>query len=122
MVDISEISLLDILPQNLAQDPDMIAMSQVIDNEIRTINRLIPQVTLYGFIDGLDSAVLDHLAWQWNVDTWRDSCPVSLKRSVFKSITRTKRIKGTRKAVEEAVSILGGDVNITEWFETNPPG
>ncbi|HIA5986355.1 TPA: phage tail protein I, partial [Escherichia coli] len=73
-------------------------------------------------VDNLDSVVLDHLAWQWNADTWRDSWPVSLKRSVFKSIIRTKRIKGTRAAVEDVVNSLGGEVNITEWFETSPPG
>ncbi|EJA5115472.1 phage tail protein I, partial [Salmonella enterica] len=115
MVDISDISLLDVLPQNLAQNPDVIAMSKAIDDELHAINKLIPKTTIYGLIDGLESAVLDHLAWQWNSDTWRDNWPVSLKRSVFKSIIRTKRIKGTRAAVEDVVSSLGGVVDIKEW-------
>ncbi|ENI5448062.1 phage tail protein I [Citrobacter freundii] len=122
MVDISDISLLDVLPQNLAQNPDVIAMSKAIDDELHAINKLIPKTTIYGLVDGLESAVLDHLAWQWNSDTWRDNWPVSLKRSVFKSIIRTKRIKGTRAAVEDAVSSLGGVVDITEWFEQSPRG
>lgn len=112
MVDISDISLLDVLPQNLAQNSDVIAMSKAIDDELHAINNLIPKTTIYGLIDGLESAVLDHLAWQWNSDTWRDNWPVSLKRSVFKSIIRTKRIKGTRAAVEDVVSGLGGVVDI----------
>ncbi|EAW1040450.1 phage tail protein I [Salmonella enterica] len=122
MVDISDISLLDVLPQNLAQNPDVIAMSKAIDDELHAINNLIPKTTIYGLIDGLESAVLDHLAWQWNSDTWRDNWPVSLKRSVFKSIIRTKRIKGTRAAVEDVVSSLGGVVDIKEWFEQSPRG
>lgn len=122
MVDISDISLLDVLPQNLAQNPDVIAMSKAIDDELHAINKLIPKTTIYGLIDGLESAVLDHLAWQWNSDTWRDNWPVSLKRSVFKSIIRTKRIKGTRAAVEDVVSSLGGVVDIREWFEQSPRG
>lgn len=122
MVDISDISLLDVLPQNLAQNPDVIAMSKAIDDELHAINKLIPKTTIYGLIDGLESDVLDHLAWQWNSDTWRDNWPVSLKRSVFKSIIRTKRIKGTRAAVEDVVSSLGGAVDITEWFEQSPRG
>ncbi|EDB2181913.1 phage tail protein I [Salmonella enterica] len=122
MVDISDISLLDVLPQNLAQNPDVIAMSKAIDDELHAINKLIPKTTIYGLIDGLESAVLDHLAWQWNSDTWRDNWPVSLKRSVFKSIIRTKRIKGTRAAVEDVVSSLGGVVDIKEWFEQSPRG
>ncbi|HFJ1420283.1 TPA: phage tail protein I [Salmonella enterica] len=122
MVDISDISLLDVLPQNLAQNPDVIAMSKAIDDELYAINNLIPKTTIYGLIDGLESAVLDHLAWQWNSDTWRDNWPVSLKRSVFKSIIRTKRIKGTRAAVEDVVSSLGGVVDIKEWFEQSPRG
>ncbi|EDT6434529.1 phage tail protein I [Salmonella enterica subsp. enterica] len=122
MVDISDISLLDVLPQNLAQNPDVIAMSKAIDDELHAINNLIPKTTIYGLIDGLESAVLDHLAWQWNSDTWRDNWLVSLKRSVFKSIIRTKRIKGTRAAVEDVVSSLGGVVDIKEWFEQSPRG
>ncbi|ECU9840022.1 phage tail protein I [Salmonella enterica] len=122
MVDISDISLLNVLPQNLAQNPDVIAMSKAIDDELHAINKLIPKTTIYGLIDGLESAVLDHLAWQWNSDTWRDNWPVSLKRSVFKSIIRTKRIKGTRAAVEDVVSSLGGVVDIKEWFEQSPRG
>ncbi|EEM0025050.1 phage tail protein I [Salmonella enterica] len=122
MVDISDISLLDVLPQNLAQNPDVIAMSKAIDDELHAINKLIPKTTIYGLIDGLESAVLDHLAWQWNSDTWRDNWPVSLKRSVFKSIIRTKRIKGTRAAVEDVVSSLGGVVDIKEWFEQSHRG
>ncbi|EBG4358299.1 phage tail protein I [Salmonella enterica subsp. enterica] len=122
MVDISDISLLDVLPQNLAQNPDVIAMSKAIDDELHAINNLIPKTTIYGLIDGLESAVLDHLAWQWNSDTWRDNWPVSLKRSVFKSIIRAKRIKGTRAAVEDVVSSLGGVVDIKEWFEQSPRG
>ncbi|ECT8084144.1 phage tail protein I [Salmonella enterica subsp. enterica serovar Carrau] len=122
MGDISDISLLDVLPQSLAQNPDVIAMSKTIDDELHAINKLIPKTTIYGLIDGLESAVLDHLAWQWNSDTWRDNWPVSLKRSVFKSIIRTKRIKGTRAAVEDVVSSLGGVVDIKEWFEQSPRG
>lgn len=122
MVDISDISLLDVLPQNLAQNPDVIAMSKAIDDELHAINKLIPKTTIYGLIDGLESAILDHLAWQWNSDTWRDNWPVSLKRSVFKSIIRTKRIKGTRATVEDVVSSLGGVVDIKEWFEQSPRG
>ncbi|EGP3689405.1 TPA: phage tail protein I [Escherichia coli] len=122
MADIFNVSLLDVLPPNLARDPNVIAMSKAIDDELQAINNLIYKTEIYSVVDNLDSVVLDHLAWQWNADTWRDSWPVSLKRSVFKSIIRTKRIKGTRAAVEDVVNSMGGEVNITEWFETSPPG
>lgn len=121
MADIFNVSLLDVLPPNLARDPNVIAMSKAIDDELQAINNLIYKTEIYSVVDNTDSVVLDHLAWQWNADTWRDSWPVSLKRSVFKSIIRTKRIKGTRAAVEDVVNSLGGEVNITEWFETSPP-
>lgn len=122
MANILDVSLLDVLPPNIAKDPDVIAMSQALDDELKAVSVLIPRVSIYGLIDSLDSPVLDHLAWQWNADTWRDSWPLSLKRSVFKSIIRNKRIKGTRAAVEDAVSSLGSEISITEWFEEKPPG
>lgn len=122
MVELSDISLLDVLPHNLSQNPDVIAMSKAIDNELNAINKLIPKTNIYGFLDFLDSVVLDHLAWQWKAEAWSDRWAVSLKSSVLKSIIRTKRIKGTRSAVEDAIASLGGTVAIAEWFETTPKG
>lgn len=122
MIDLATSSLLDILPDSLASDETIVAMSQAIDDELKELVPLCYTPLIYSRIDELNSRVLDHLAWQYNADTWRDSWPETIKRAVIKSVIRNKRLKGTRGAVEEAVSSLGSAVKITEWWETEPKG
>ncbi|HBV6392387.1 TPA: phage tail protein I [Klebsiella aerogenes] len=121
MVDIAQINLLDVVPESLKSDPDVVAIAESIDQELQLVTSMCKLAMIYARIDELDSQALDHLAWQYNADTWRDSWSVQLKRSVIKSIIRNKRRKGTRAAVEDAVSSLGGAVALTEWFEHDPP-
>lgn len=62
--------------------------------------------------------LLPHLAWALSVDNWDSAWPVERKRQVIKDSTHIHRKKGTREAVEMAVSaIRGDDTKVTEWFE-----
>ncbi|EED9388560.1 phage tail protein I [Salmonella enterica subsp. enterica] len=121
MVDVAQIKLLDVVPESLRVDPDVVAIAESIDKELQRVTAMCNLAMIYARIDELDSQTLDHLAWQYNADTWRDSWTVQLKRSVIKSIIKNKRKKGTRAAVEDAVSSLGSAVALTEWFEHDPP-
>ncbi|EOI6870037.1 TPA: phage tail protein I [Yersinia enterocolitica] len=122
MIDLTSVSLMDVLPDSLTGDPVVMAMAAALDKELTEITKLVTLPTLYCRIDQLDSQTLDHLAWQFNADTWRRSWHLPLKRSVIKSIIMNKRQKGTRWAVEDAVSSLGANVTVVEWWETTPPG
>ena len=120
MIDLTSVSLMDVLPDSLKGDPVVMAMTAALDKELTEITKLVTLPTLYCRIDELDSQTLDHLAWQFNADTWRRSWHLPLKRSVIKSIIMNKRKKGTRWAVEDAVSSLGANVTVVEWWETTP--
>lgn len=122
MVNLNSMSLTDVLPYSLQGDPVVMAMAAAIDKELNEITALATLPTLYFRLDELDSQTLDHLAWQFRADTWRRSWQLPLKRSVIKSIMMNKRRKGTRWAVEDAVSSLGSAVSIVEWWETTPTG
>ncbi|MFJ1230849.1 phage tail protein I [Yersinia proxima] len=122
MIDLTSVSLMDVLPDSLKGDPAVMAMAAALDKELTEITKLVTLPTLYCRIDELDSQTLDHLAWQFNADTWRKSWHLPLKRSVIKSIIMNKRQKGTRWAIEDAVSSLGANVTVVEWWETTPPG
>lgn len=65
--------------------------------------------------------VLPFLAWALSVDQWRSDWPETVKRRVVASSLDVHRIKGTRPAVERALSALGVTVELTEWFEADPP-
>lgn len=72
-------------------------------------------------IDELSSGVLDHLARQWSAGVWRDSWPLTTKRSALKAVITEKRRLGTLAAVKNAVASLGSAAYIREWWQTDPP-
>ncbi|UTZ44641.1 phage tail protein I [Vibrio campbellii] len=66
--------------------------------------------------------VLPFLAWALSVDMWRSDWPETVKRRIVANSKSVHRIKGTRPAVEMAMSDIYSDCTIKEWFEMTPPG
>ena len=121
MRNLSQISLRELVPESIHSDPKVSAAIDALDAEIQAVSALCVVPSIIARIDYLDTKVLDHLAWQFNVKTWRDTWPLSLKRSVIKTIIQVKSKLGTRYAVEQAVQSLGSAVQIQEWWEFTPP-
>jgi len=66
--------------------------------------------------------VLPFLAWALSVDLWRSDWPETVKRRVVANSLNVHRIKGTRPAVEKALSDLGVSTDLVEWFDKVPAG
>lgn len=73
-------------------------------------------------LDSLPSEILDHIAWGFKVDSWSDVYPIETKRNLLRTALSDKRIKGTRFAVEKAITALGSSAVLTEWWEMTPAG
>jgi phage tail P2-like protein len=56
------------------------------------------------------------------VDTWDSTWPEHTKRSVVASAIPVARLKGTKKAVSDALASLGAGAVMVEWFEKSPAG
>ena len=67
MISIYDVSLLDLLPDSLKQDPQVVAMAKAFDKELQAIAKQLDQVTLLTRIDELPEAALDHLLWQFHI-------------------------------------------------------
>lgn len=65
-------------------------------------------------------ALLPHLAWALSVDRWQSDWPEARKRQVLSNSLAQHRIKGSRPALQQAISNLGIHSNIIEWFECTP--
>lgn len=65
---------------------------------------------------------LPFLAWEESVDYWRDEWPEIVKRQVIDAAELVHLHKGTRRAVEAALSALQITADITEWWEKDPLG
>lgn len=64
--------------------------------------------------------VLPFLAWALSVDLWRSDWPDTVKRRVVANSLSVHRNKGTRAAVEQALSDLGVSTDLVEWFQKIP--
>jgi len=114
---ISSISLIDILPSSIKNDPQVQAAAIALDSELQATTAAIQQTILVPRIDALPEDVLDLLAWQFHVDFYDISLSIDKKRAlVFQSINWHRR-KGTPSAVEEVVSAAITPAQIIEWFQ-----
>lgn len=66
------------------------------------------------------TVLLPILAYALSVDFWDDTWDEIRKRQVIADSPAYHRRKGTRRAVEEALSTLGIEYDLTEWWEVTP--
>ena len=64
--------------------------------------------------------ILPWLAWGFSIDAWDDNWSDEIKREMIKNTISLHRIKGTKKAVQKALEIIGIFAQIIEWWETDP--
>ena len=62
------------------------------------------------------------LAWTVSVDTWSSEWPEHIKRARIASSFQIQRHKGTAQSIADVVASFGGQVQIREWWETEPKG
>lgn len=117
MNDIYNTKLLNLLPPNLQNDPDMMAAANSVDKEFLDVVNSAKECILLPNIDNLPSNVVDVLAWQQHVDFYDVALDLDKKRELVKNSIRWHRKKGTPAAVEEVVSTFFKNSKVQEWFE-----
>lgn len=124
MIDIRDASLIDFLPESIASDPEIIAISLAIDPELRSVGAAIIEATILPRIASVDEAVLEELAWAFRLNrlqVW-DVASAAGKRAVLTNIFELRKKSGTRFAVRRALDLIGAvavgvEHEIIEWFE-----
>jgi phage tail P2-like protein len=117
MRSLSDVSLAEILPANLVADPFVAALIPVFDEEFRLLVADTSKILLFAAMASQTDAVLDELAWQFNVDFYDQSMSLSMKRDMLSSALYWHSVKGTPHAVERVVSLVFGDATVEEWFD-----
>ena len=111
--------LREIAPPNLLNDPIIRALLEATDPELQKVKEQIINVIIYPRIDEIeDKSLLDLLAWQFHVEGYDLAKTLEEKRNLVKNAIELHRYKGTKYAVQKALSILGLSSEIVEWFET----
>jgi phage tail P2-like protein len=105
------------LPPPLREDERLLALGKIAAERLRETATMIKQNIIYARIDELPEAILDMLAYDMKVDWWDYTYTLDEKRRTLKESPSVHRIKGTKAAVERAVSAIYPNSKVTEWFE-----
>jgi phage tail P2-like protein len=119
-MNLSDVSVINLLPPNLARDKNVRMMCEAFDKEVRRIVAgipgiaIVPNLVLKRITDNL---FLDLLAWQFHCDFYSPDLPIKTKQElILKSLDWHTR-KGTPSVVEETVSTVFSKAIIQEWYE-----
>jgi phage tail P2-like protein len=119
-MDLSNISILDLMPPNLAADKNIKMMAEAFDEVLRDIIEKIPDIEIIPNLTLsriMNEMLIDLLAWQFHVDFYEPGLPIEIKRKlVLKSLDWHYR-KGTPSVVEEIVSTVFTRAEVQEWYE-----
>ena len=119
-MDLSDVSIIKLLPPNLARDKNVLMMCEAFDDELRRIIADIPGI---GIISNLvrkqiiDNLLLDLLAWQLHCDFYSPDFPIEKKQEIILKSLDWHTRKGTPSVVEEIVSTVFSRAEVQEWFE-----
>ena len=109
--------LADILPESIKNDDKIFAAATFLDSEIEKIAALTDLTLHLPRLDELSADVLDHLAWQYHCDFYRQDLPLKAKRDQIRESIFWHRIKGTPAGVEKAVSTFMQGATVEENWE-----
>lgn len=100
------------LPASIDAEP-VVTLASTVDAGLAKIN---PDLLLiYPAIDTLDENLIDCLAVQLHVDEYDDTATLSVKRQQVKESLLLHQLKGTKYAVQKAVSTVYQSAKVEEW-------
>lgn len=102
------------LPSSIDAEP-IISLAQVTDVELGKINTDL--LLIYPAIDSMNEQLIDYLAVQMHVDEYDDTENLDVKRQQVKRSFLLHRLKGTKYAVQKAVSTVYQSAKVEEWPE-----
>lgn len=107
-----EYKIAEHLPASINAEP-VITLASAVDAGLAKIN---PDLLLiYPAIDTLGENLIDCLAVQLHVDEYDDTATLSVKRQQVKESLLLHRMKGTKYAVQKAVSTVYQSAKVEEW-------
>jgi phage tail P2-like protein len=119
MTDIQDVSLIDFVPESIASDLEIIALSLAIDPELRDVGAAIIEANILPRISEQPEWVLDELAWAFRMNQLQiwDAATIEGKRALLVNIFAIRKKSGTRFAVRRVFDLMSVVGEVVEWFE-----
>jgi len=119
-MDLGNVSILNLMPPNIAADKNVQMAAKAFDEVLRKIIVKIPNVEVIPNLvlnKIVNETLLDILAWQFHVDFYDPKMPIKTKRELVMSSLDWHFRKGTPSVVEDIVSTVFSKAIVQEWFE-----
>lgn len=104
-------------PPALKKDKSMLALGEIIAEELHITARETRKNIIYANIEELSETWLDVLAYDLHVDWYDHDYPIEIKRAIIKDSIKIHQKLGTKYAVETALRNVYKGAGISEWFE-----
>ncbi len=106
--DIRDASLLYFVPEVIASDLEIIAISLAIDPELQAVGAAIIEANILPRISEQPEWVLDELAWAFRLNQLQiwDSATIEGKRALLVNIFEVRKKSGTRFAVRRVFDLM----------------
>lgn len=114
-----QVKVLDVTPDSLQQDKQILDMSASIQPSLDDVNESISSIEIYSRIDELPEAILRMLALEHRVyqDEWELAQTIEAKRRLIKDSFALNKKRGTRWSIERIFDLLNITATLQEWFE-----
>ena len=116
MNDIKNTDFLNTFPPALKEDESMLALGQLIAEELHITACETQKNIIYANIDTLPECWLDILAYDLHIDWYDYDYPIEAKRAIVKDSVKIHQRLGTKAAVEMALGGIHPQSEIEEWF------
>ena len=117
MIKYIESEMLQVMPEPLKYKAEVVALSYAIKRAIGKMIGYAERASVYAAIDKLPEDILDLLAVELRAQYYDEDMDISIKREIVKKTMLWYHRAGTPSAVEELISAVFGEGEISEWFE-----
>jgi len=123
-MELENVSVLNIMPPNLAADHNVKVLARAFDEVLRNIISKIPGVAIIPNLvlsQIVNETLIDLLAWQFHVDFYSPDLPIDIKIGLVRKSIDWHTRKGTPSTLEEIITQIFADAHIQEWYEYGGP-
>ena len=114
---LDDLDFMQFLPAWMRDDATACALAYAVENQLKRIFSQFDALKIYTSISTQTTAVLDKLAWQFNVPEYSSDLSLDVKRKIVQNAIITHKQRGTVAAVERVAADIFGDAWIEEWFD-----
>lgn len=100
--------------------PNSTAGERALESVLSCVGELPGDLRILKNPDLCPADLLPWLAWEYAVTYWQSDWDEGQKRAVIRAAAWQNKHRGTRGAVERALSTVGYESQLQEWFEQSP--